>query len=196
MKVKIRQANQHDAEALADLVYLSAPTLFDQVFGADFARSFLEESLAQAAGQYGYENHWVAEYKQKPIGSISLWHTELPVEFHQATIRTIHQYFGLKKSLEVVTHMQQLTEGCSSVEETDLAVGHLAVDLNHQKSGVGKSLMAFAKQQAKIMDKACLIIDVERENTQAYQFYRKLGFSQYWQNEAQDSRFIKMRYIY
>ena len=84
-----RQASQDDAPILSQLIYYSAPDALAATFDINAELSvlnFLVLCLLTSDGQYGFDNHWVAEIDNQVVGCLNTCHSDLPDSFHQATL--------------------------------------------------------------------------------------------------------------
>lgn len=177
--MNIRQAKQADAKELAALVYSSAPLVIAAVFTINdelSAENFIESCLLGAEGQYGYNNHWVAEVDNRVVGCISAWHSALPSSFHQATLNKLAEFYGVAHTLAVLQASQTLKDCIPKPKNHEWCIGHFAVSATYQKTGVGATLLEFMHQKALNFGKSKLCLDVECINTRAINFYLSQGF--------------------
>lgn len=176
----IRQAKQEDAQVLAELVYDSAPSLLMATFNIDShysALHFLTTSLVKPEGQYGYKNHWVMTKNDQVIGCISAWHNQLSLDFHQATLKAITDFYGLEHALKVLHTNQTLQDCIPEITLDEWCVGHLSVIDSYQRQGVGRALIDWMYIQAVKHKKLSISLDVEATNQGAIDFYLMLGFN-------------------
>lgn len=177
--MNIRQAKQADAKELAALVYSSAPLVIAAVFTINqelSAKNFIESCLLDAEGQYGYNNHWVAEVDNRVVGCISAWHSALPSSFHQATLNKLAEFYGVAHTLAVLQASQTLQDCIPKPQDHEWCIGHFAVSATYQKTGVGAALLKFMHEKALNFGKYELCLDVESINTRAINFYLNHGF--------------------
>jgi ribosomal protein S18 acetylase RimI-like enzyme len=175
----IRQATVKDTPSLADLVLASAPNTLAVTFDIDTefsAIQFLKNSLAKPFGQYGYQNHWVAVQDYKIMGCISAWHRYLPDAFHQQTLASITDFYGLSQTLSVLEKSRVLKDCVPKPKEHEWCVGHLAVADCYQRQGVGSQLLKAMFDQALQSNKHTVSLDVQSHNRTALSFYLKHTF--------------------
>ncbi|MCF2950289.1 GNAT family N-acetyltransferase [Paraglaciecola aquimarina] len=178
--MEIRQAKQSDAKVLAQLIYDSAFSLLDATFSLNSqysALGFLAASVVKPYGQYGFKNHWVVEKNQQVVACISAWHSEMPESFHQATLSSIADYFGLEHAIKVLTNNQTLQDFIPDILPNEWCIGHLSVVKQYQRQGLASALLEFMQLQAKQHKKTEISLDVEAKNTGAIEFYLDQGFS-------------------
>jgi len=176
-----RQADQGDAAILAQLIFCSAPVALAATFDINdelSALNYLYANLLTSDGQYGFENHWVTEIDNQVAGCLSMWHSDLPDSFHQATLIKLTCFYGVAHALSVVQASQALQDCIPTPTKHELCIGHLAVLAKYQRQGVATSLLRFANQKALVCGKSVLCLDVESTNSQAIDFYLGRGFTQ------------------
>jgi ribosomal protein S18 acetylase RimI-like enzyme len=176
-----RQANQGDAAILAQLIFCSAPVALAATFDINdelSALNFLYSNLLTSDGQYGFENHWVAEIDNQVAGCLCTWHSDLPDSFHQATLIKLTRFYGVAHALSVVQASQALQDCIPKPKKFELCIGHFAVLAKYQRQGVATNLLRFAHQKALVCGKSVLCLDVESTNSQAIDFYLGRGFTQ------------------
>jgi len=177
--MKIRQAHQSDALALAQLVYSSAPNALAATFDINIelsAINFLRSSLFTPQGQYGYANHWVAEIDNQVVGCLCPWHSDLLSSFHQATLTQLTNFYGITHAISVVQASHALQDCIPKPEKHEWCIGHVAVLEQYQNQGVGSALLTLMHKQAITFGKLALSLDVDCDNTQAVNFYLRQGF--------------------
>jgi ribosomal protein S18 acetylase RimI-like enzyme len=175
----IRQAQQADAQVLAELVYNSAPNLLTATLGIDnhySALHFLTASLVKPEGQYGYKNHWVMTKNDYVIGCISAWHNQLSPGFHKATLKAITDFYGLEHALTILHINQTLKDCIPDITANEWCVGHLSVSDSYQRQGIGRALIESMCTYAQKHNKSFISLDVDCTNQGAIDFYLKLGF--------------------
>jgi ribosomal protein S18 acetylase RimI-like enzyme len=180
-----RQANQNDACFLAQLILNSAPVALAATFDINDELSslnFLHSNLLTCDGQYGYDNHWVAEIDNQVAGCISTWHSDLPDSFHQATFNKLTGFYGVAHAFSVVQASQALQDCIPKPKKHELCIGHFAVFKKYQRQGVATNLLRFAQQKALVCGKPILCLDVESTNSQAIHFYLESGFT--WESKS------------
>lgn len=179
--MKSRQANQGDADTLAQLIFSSSPIALTAIFDINdelSALNFLHSSLLTAEGQYGYANHWVVEIDDQVVGCLSPWHSDLADSFHQATLSQLANFYGIAHALSVVQASLALQDCIPKPQKHEWCIGHFAVFTEHQRQGVGSALLNLMHKQAVTFGKLALSLDVNCGNKQAIDFYLKQGFMQ------------------
>ena len=177
----VRRATQADASQLATLVFTSAPNLLSLIFTTSpqtKVMDFLQASLTQPNGQYGYANHWVIEVEQQLVACICAWSRNLPASFHQATLASLVKFYSAEDLLKVIQRSEVLKDCIPQPTDNEWCIGHVAVAGSYQRQGLGKKLLLTMQQQARSASKKSLSLDVDCTNTAAISFYLKHGFKQ------------------
>lgn len=175
----IRPAHAADSERLGELIFSSAARSLTALFNVDSkhsAKDFLRHALLKAEGQYGYANHWVADDGKQVQGAICAWHDQLSLAFHHATLDAVTRYYGLLGSAEVLRRSQLFARSVQAPQAHECCIGHLAVNPTLQRHGIATMLMHTISEQAAMMGKTHLSLDVASDNQAALAFYAKLGF--------------------
>ena len=176
--LEIKQGTSQDASALSELIFLSAPKLLPYLFGSEAqAKHYLSQACAQDDGQYSANRHSVVSNSENLIGSISLWHNQMPQAFHDGTIKSLAYHLNTSQLSHIVRVNETLRELFTPPAADELCIGHLAVDEQWRGQKIGSKLISFALGQAKSMGKTKLILDVEEGNSEALHFYEKWHFS-------------------
>lgn len=175
----IRPASALDAKVAAPLIFNSAKTSLAALLGLQQDRqviAFLEHAFSIPDGQFGFANHWVVEQQSSSIAVGCSWHNQLSSNFHQATLLSIHQHFGLAKTLQIVDNSRMLSQIVQPPIEDELCIGHIGVVTQWRRKGVATLLVEHFVKQAKQAGKKQLCLDVEQSNGGAIQFYQQKGF--------------------
>ena len=106
----IRNAKKDDGSIAVPLLFNAGKHLLTEVFGQgdqQVALDYLLSAWKKGGGQYGFENHWVAEYNGEVTGLVSCWHDRLPENFDRETLSSIVEHYGIDDALEIVMRSQQ-----------------------------------------------------------------------------------------
>lgn len=176
--MRVRAAIASDSTQIAPLLVDSAEALLSSLFEANREQleAFFVHCLRHSAGQYGYTNHVVVEHQDKIIGLGSCWHKGLPEGFDKASVLALHQYWGMQKSLQILSRNQQIACALVAPGDDALSLGHIAVDRAHRRQGCGCMLLEHFRQLAQKLGKTRLILDVQQNNIAAIKLYLSDGF--------------------
>ncbi|WP_232365219.1 GNAT family N-acetyltransferase [Salinimonas marina] len=152
------------------------------------AAAYLHFAWHQATGQYGYQQHWVAEHHQTVVGLVTCWHDHLGEDFGRETLRSISRFYDVEAALDVLLRSQQLTGELAGPGPHELGIGHLAIHPLWRRQGIGAALLTFMQQQARQLSKQELTLAVHHHNTPARLFYLAQGFTEHYHH----GRFIQL----
>ena len=187
----IRNAKKDDGSIAVPLLFNAGKHLLTEVFGQGDQQATMDYLLSawkKGGGQYGFENHWVAEYNGKVTGLVSCWHDRLPENFDRETLSSIVEHFGIDDALEIVMRSQQYLAVLEAPLFTELGIGHLAVSPDARRQGTGSALIEFMEVKARAMKKNALVLNCEIANEGAIAFYQRLGFGEHRVND----QFVQM----
>jgi len=181
--MNIRQGLVTDSANLCELILSSAPVLLPYLFkGEQAVKAFIEQAAQQDNGQFSANMHYVIEPSKNDNSNLqicacmTLWHAQLGDAFQLATLKCLQQYLLESQIQHLLITNPLLSRVFQSPLEHELCVGHLAVHENFKGQGLGKKLIAHAIKQAKILNKSCVILDVDKDNDEALSFYLACGF--------------------
>lgn len=206
--IGLRVAKATDQRALAALIYSSAPTLLDFMFGEQAeAIQYIEQACAYPDGQYSAARHMVAvanrqflnEQKipdDEAIASITLWSGQLPDAFQLYTAKSLVDCLTKQQLRHIEQVNQILLDVFLAPTTKELCIGHLAVAENFRGLGIGKKLIAYALREAKLQKKHRLILDVDSNNVEAVSFYQACNFNPIKETEFSPTQqsFLRMHY--
>ncbi|MDC8829305.1 GNAT family N-acetyltransferase [Alteromonas gilva] len=187
----IRNAEKNDGSVAVDLLFSAGKYLLTEVFGMghpDTAFDYLLSAWDKGGGQYGYQNHWVAETDGEITGLVSCWHNQLPEDFDRLTLASIVDHYGIDNALEIVMRSQRYLALLESPLFTELGIGHLAVSEKARRKGIGAALINFMEIKGQGMQKNALVLNCSVDNHGAIAFYKKLGFGVHRSND----QFVQM----
>jgi ribosomal protein S18 acetylase RimI-like enzyme len=173
----LRKGASTDASSLSSLIFSSAPILLPYLYGdKSKAISYITKAAQVEDGQYSARRHTVACKDNKVIACITLWDNNLPMSFHSHTVKSVKEFLSPEALLHLVRANIQIGEVFAGPKAHELCVGHLAVAENSRGQGVGLMLVNYAIEQAKLLNKTHLVLDVDSDNEIALNFYLGLGF--------------------
>ena len=181
MDTKIRQGVASDAAQTAPLILSAAESLLVSIFGHNQTKTadgYLAHAWQLGGGQYGFQNHWVAEDGDHILGVVTSWHSKLGAEFDRATLDSITSYFSLDEAMTVLMRNQTVAINLTPPTNTELMLGHVAVAKHAKRKGIGTALVDAMHARAEKLNKRKLVLDVELSNIDAIRFYQHAGFSE------------------
>ncbi|MBT1451443.1 GNAT family N-acetyltransferase [Glaciecola sp. XM2] len=194
--LELRAGIVQDAPRLVPLILASAPTLLPFLFlSRANAQAYLQLACAQDDGQYSATRHHVACNGKDVIGCMSLWHSNMPDVFRDATIRSLRAYLSPSQIAHVLKVNHALVSTFPAPLDDEICIGHFSVSPHWQGQQVGSQLMAYAIEIANVRDKAYLVLDVAEQNHRAIRFYQQWEFAVVHKSETpiNDQHFLRMR---
>ncbi len=175
--LQIRQGRKEDAASLAPLILLSANKLLPYIFGSSKqALDYLLLACTQDDGQYSASRHQVITHEDNVVACMSLWQRNMPESFHQHTLSSLGAFLSPEQLVHILSINDDLKALFRPPEDSELCIGHLAVDLKWQGQGLAKQLLAHAVGEAKRLHKHCLVLDVDTASKEALGFYKRSSF--------------------
>lgn len=105
MTTIFRPAAIADIEAAVPLIFASGPAAFRYVFSVDHeeqALDFLSYSFSRGDGEFGCDNHIVAEINGEVVAIGGWWHNGNNFPFMLSAIRHIVAFYGVAKAIGVL----------------------------------------------------------------------------------------------
>ena len=182
MSVTIRQGVPADASQVVPLILNAAENLLVSVFGnenKEVTLAFLTHAWLAKYGQYGCENHWVAEVENDVVGVVTAWHSKLGAEFDRKTLDSITSFYTLDEAMAVLMRNQAVSVGLNPPASTELMLGHLSVHHKAQRGGIGRAMIELMREYALQLKKRTIVLDVQLSNISAIRFYQNVNFKEY-----------------
>ncbi len=176
----IRRAVALDMDAGVALIYAAGEKLVKYIFGNQdeaLAMRYLRMAWRRGHGQYGFNNHWVAEVNGEVAGLVSCWHDQLPTNFDSETMASITDLYSHQHAIDVVMRSREYADEIPPPRSHEFAIGHVAVFEQFKRHGVATALMNHMLMEARRFNKDVMILDVENTNVGAQAFYSSIGFT-------------------
>lgn len=172
-KIVIRRASKEDAEDSANLILISAPSLFLTIFDSE-AKQTIKYLFTQSKNLFSFEHACVAEVEDKIAGIILSYDYSTRIKESLRTGRLLLKYKGLKFIAKFYSWVNLYSIG--DVSRNDYYISNLAVYSEHRGLGIGTRLISEAENEAKKYKLKRVALDVETHNERAVNFYRKLKY--------------------
>jgi len=172
--ITLRKAILPDDKAFAELILISAP-YFSILFG-NRIETVLQELFHCRANLFSLEHVHFAEIDGERAGMILAYDWRVK---NRENLRTGFLLFE-KIGINILSKFLTLIKFNSSVGrlgDGDYYISNVATYSQYRGRGVGKRLIFKAEQEAKIVGAERIVLDVEKENISAINFYKKLGYN-------------------
>ncbi|HOO57518.1 MAG TPA: GNAT family N-acetyltransferase [bacterium] len=108
------------------------------------------------------------------VGAVEILSTDIPGVPDGVTLSIYLKHLGLSEGLRAIYLLSLLGR---AIDKTEACITHLAVDENHKRRGVARSLLAKAESFAAEKDKKSLVLWVSESNKPAIALYESENFS-------------------
>ncbi|MBT0587883.1 GNAT family N-acetyltransferase [Alteromonas oceanisediminis] len=180
MTISIFRATPDNSRVCAALLLSSAPkTLTHLLAQGNTQRAFdyLTQAWAFGGGQFGCDNHWLAQQNGTTVGMVSAWHDALPSDFDAATLASLRSYFSIEECLQILARNAALAQQLPKPEVQQVILGHLSVHEAYRRQGIARKLINHVIEFSRQKQKTQLVVDVESDNIAAIQCYLLSGFT-------------------
>lgn len=178
-ELSIRDASAKDTEQVVDLIYSSAPELFEYMFTTPKkqAKDFIRYEYAQGGGFMGHRIHKVAESHQQVLGIGAFYTGWLYNRLNMQTVKNIISFYGVWASPKVLQRANHSNSIMQVPKKHELYIADLGVSEQSRGMGIGSALIQYHIDGAKENHLKTLSLDVATTNPRAEALYRRLGFN-------------------
>ena len=176
--VEFRNAIPEDVDAAIQLIYSSAPEVFDFVFAVPpiKALDFLRFVFIDGEGELGYRNHIVGIRNGKVVAAGAGWSGKNNLSFTLSAARQIIRFYGLISGLRVTIRGLQTESVIPPPGRNIFNFGHLGIAPECQSQGIGKKLIHYLIEKGKRDGIKIFSLDVSVNNPRAQSLYERIGF--------------------
>jgi ribosomal protein S18 acetylase RimI-like enzyme len=181
MNTIFRPAAIADIEVAVPLIFASGPAAFRYVFSVDHeeqALDFLSYSFSRGDGEFGCDNHIVAEINGEVVAIGGWWHNGNNLPFMLSAIRHIVAFYGVAKAIGVLIRGLKIESVIKPPRKNVVCIGHIAVTASMRGKGLGARLMNYLANSAKEAGFSVVSLDVAETNPSARQLYERLGYKE------------------
>ncbi|HDP37082.1 MAG TPA: N-acetyltransferase [Candidatus Atribacteria bacterium] len=169
----IRKAKANDAGDFAELMLISAP-YFSTLFGKK-VKTLLQNLFKCQFNLFSFDHVYFAEIDGKVTGMI------LGYDWQTKKRENVRTGFLLFKKLGIsilgrLLALIKLNETVGRLEDGEYYISNIATYPKHRGKGIGRRLLLEAEQETKVIGVEKIVLDVEKDNVNAINFYRNLGY--------------------
>lgn len=171
--IAVRPARPDDVDVAVPLIHASGPDAFGYVFG-DAVR-FLRRAYLDGSGEFGFQNHTVAEVDGDVVGVGAAYSGDTALAFTVAAARQILGHYGLRGPGVVVRGLR--VERTIRPPAKDMQyIAHLGVTESMRGRGIGTTLIRRFLDDGRALGRRTAELDVAVTNPDAQRLYARLGF--------------------
>ena len=173
-EIFIDKVNPEDAEDFANIMEISAPQLFPEVFGPSF-KSIFKSLFINKNNLFSFENVNKAMFKGNLAGMILAYDHKMKKREGWRTVKLIIKYMGFEFCKRFLIFMK-LNQAIASLLPGDYYISNIGVYTEYRNKGIGTALLLHIEKEAIKAGIKRLVLDVESYNTKAIKLYEKLRF--------------------
>uniref|UniRef100_A0A7C4U6Z7 GNAT family N-acetyltransferase n=1 Tax=candidate division WOR-3 bacterium TaxID=2052148 RepID=A0A7C4U6Z7_UNCW3 len=171
--ITVRKSTLGDNKDFTELVLISAP-YFPILFG-DKIKTVLQDLFHYHFNLFSFEHVYFAEVDGEKAGMILGYDWQVKKREDLRTGFLLFKKIGVSILCKFSTLMK-FNATVGSVCDGEYYISNIATYPQHRGLGVGKRLILEAEQEAKVVGAERILLDVEKENISAIDFYKKLGY--------------------
>jgi len=176
-ELEIWPATSANASFAASMICLSMGSLADRLFAQkdETIDKMIAKLFARNAGRFGYNDAYIAELEDKPVGLLIVVRGADVNRLNLKTIPHLTAVLGFTKAIGFIWRAVTLPGG-REAENDELYIANLGIIPSMQGRSLGSQLLAYAEKLAREYNlKKCSLI-VGWHNTNARRLYERIGY--------------------
>ncbi len=173
-RITIRKAMPDEAVDFADLVVLSAPSLFPILYG-EKVKTIMQHLFCKSCNLFSFEHTYFAEVDGERAGMILGYDWRVKKQENWRTgfflLMQMRLHFLSKFPL-----LMKVNNVIGIVSDGEYYLSNVAAYPQYRGMGIGTSLIFRLEEEAKRRGNGRVVLDVETENVSASELYKKLGY--------------------
>lgn len=171
--ILIRKANPNDGGDFAKLILLSSP-YFPFIFG-DGIEDTLQKIFCLPENLFSYKHTYFAEVNNKNVGLILGYDFKTKYKENFKTGFLLFKEIG-RIFLTKISPLLKFNFTIGKLNKNEYYISNVAVYPEFQGKGIGKKLILHVETDAKKTLSKRIVLDVEKDNIKAIDFYKSLGY--------------------
>uniref|UniRef100_A0A7C6ED94 N-acetyltransferase n=1 Tax=candidate division WOR-3 bacterium TaxID=2052148 RepID=A0A7C6ED94_UNCW3 len=171
--IGIRKAVPDDGKDIGELMLLSAP-YFSILFGNNI-KKVLQDLFRHPKNLFSLEHIYFAEVGGENAGMILGYDWQVKKRENLKTGFLLFKKIGFG-ILDKLFLLLRFNSTVGRLSYGEYYISNIATYPKFQRRGVGKRLLLEAEKEAKIVGAERIVLDVEKENNSAINFYQKFGY--------------------
>jgi len=174
----VRRARVEDAEAVAALIHLAGPEVYDFVFGPRRAQvlDFICHEFRSGRGYVRHQNVWVAEVAGEVVAAACTYAAKGGTAAFLGWLANVLGFYGSLRALPVLRRAWQARAVVNGPLPGGLYVSELGVAARCRAQGLGTLLMKAVIDDARQRGLRSVSLSVSSRHVAARRLYRRLGF--------------------
>ena len=173
--ITIREGVPSDARDFAELVLLSSPALFPALYSDDVS-NLMRRMYRRPRNLFSHDHTYFAELSGKRVGMLLGYSWQSKKQQDLRTGLLLLREMKLRFIFRLPAFLKA-RNAIGMVNEGEYYISNLATYTGYQSTGIGTRLIHEAEKQGRKGGAAKVTLDVEAENSNAIELYRKLGFA-------------------
>jgi len=173
----IREAVSSDASFAASMICLSMGSLADRLFAqkAETIDKMIAKLFARNAGRFGYDNAYIAELEDKPVGLLIVVRGADVNRLNLKTIPHLIAVLDFTKAIGFIWRAVTLPGG-REAEDDELYIANLGIIPSMQGRSLGSQILVYAEELARKYNLMKCSLIVGWHNTGARRLYERIGY--------------------
>lgn len=171
--IAIRKALSDDGKDFAELMLMSA-SYFPILFG-DKIKTVLQDLFHCRFNLFSFNHVYFTEIDGKKAGMILGYDWQVKKRENLRTGFLLFKKIGLSILGEIFP-LIKFNATVGRVCEGEYYISNIATYPQFRTRGLGKGLILESEKEAKLVGAERIVLDVEKENISAINFYKKLGY--------------------
>ncbi|PNR90740.1 hypothetical protein HWHPT5561_04180 [Petrotoga sp. HWH.PT.55.6.1] len=190
--ISIEKATTKESKDFVELFLISAP-FFYLLFGQK-TKAMLNNLFTTEGNLFSFEHVFFSKIEENISGMIISYDWKSK---NKENLRT--GYLMLKNLgiifVKIIPLLLKLNQAVGKVRKREFYISNIAVYEAYRSSGIGKKLISKAEEEARKLKSLKVVLDVEKENTIAIKFYKKLGYKIISESTLELSRQRKLSFF-
>lgn len=174
----VRRAQVQDAEAVAALIHLAGPEVYDFVFGPRRTQvlDFICHEFRSGRGYVRHQNVWVAEVAGEVVAAVCTYAARDGAAAFLGWLANVLGFYGSLRAVPVLRRAWQARAVMNPPQPGGLCVSELGVAARHRAQGLGTLLLQAVIDHARQQGHRSVSLSVSNSHVAARRLYRRLGF--------------------
>lgn len=171
----VRKGLPEDAQDFANLMLLSAPTLFFNIYGPE-AKSVIRYLFRQRKNLFSFEHSYFIEKDGVKAGMIIGYDWKTVRDEKWRTGLLLIKYMRYKFFAKILL-LLKAKNIVGKVEDNEYYISNVAVYPEFRDNKLGTNLLSKIEKEAKRCNAEKSTLDVETNNQNAIRLYKRIGYS-------------------